>query len=164
MATQPGDSGLFFYNRLWVNHLLFQTADRLVYWQMGDISHQYHIGTWVVLQNTSPSKLTALADMSGHDKSLALAFLFVYKLTKFLHKHIWRTTEILCIPYCKPQAYYNILVDTFCCRTEMIAELSPKLKSLKDLYSCWSDDEILYSLISILKVYSKMLFVCLFVV
>jgi len=38
------------------------------------------------------------------------------------------------------------------CRAEVIAELTPRLKAMKDLYSCWSDDEILYTLIIILKV------------
>jgi len=38
------------------------------------------------------------------------------------------------------------------CRMEITAELSPRLKSLKDLYSCWSDDEIVYTVIGIVKV------------
>jgi len=42
--------------------------------------------------------------------------------------------------------------DTLDCRAEIIAELTPRLKTMKDLYSCWSDDEILYTLISILEV------------
>lgn len=48
---------------------------------------------------------------------------------------------------------YNLLdeKDYVNNRAEIIAELSPRLKSLKDLYSCWSDDEIIYTLIFILK-------------
>ena len=50
----------------------------------------------------------------------------------------------------KCKVYAN--VDTRGCRAEVIAELSPRLKAMNDLYSCWSDDEILHTLISILKV------------
>lgn len=48
---------------------------------------------------------------------------------------------------------YNLLdeKDYVNNRSEIIAELTPKLKTLRDLYTCWTDDEILYTVISIIK-------------